>query len=46
MYRVKQFLWAIISIFKKIDNNILEKYLNNKEIELFMKLKNLNNIIQ
>ena len=39
MYRVKQFLWAIISFFKKIDDNILEKYLDSKEIELFMKLK-------
>ena len=39
IYRVKQFLWAITSIFKKIDNKVLEKYLDDKEINLFKHLK-------
>ena len=39
IYRVKQFLWAITSTFKKIDNKVLEKYLDDKEMNLFKHLK-------
>lgn len=39
IYRVKQFLWAITSIFKKVDSEILERYLNNREMNLFKGLK-------
>ena len=39
IYRVKQFLWAITSTFKKIDNKVLEKYLDDKEMTLFKHLK-------
>lgn len=38
-YRVKQFLWAIGSTFKKIDYDYLRKYLNEEEIKLFNTLK-------
>lgn len=34
-YRVKQFIWAVTSSVKKIDNNILNKYLTEREKELF-----------
>ena len=27
-YRIKQFIWAINPIFKKIDYNYIDKYLN------------------
>lgn len=37
-YRVKQFIWAITSPIKKIDKEILNKYLNSEEKELFNKL--------
>lgn len=38
-YRVKQFIWAISSSFKKIDNNYLNIYLNKEEKKQFMKLR-------
>lgn len=38
-YRVKQFLWAIDSMFKKIDNEFLDKYLTIQEKKQFLKLK-------
>lgn len=39
LYRVKQFVWALISMFKKIDNKLLDKYLREDEKQLFNKLK-------
>lgn len=39
LYRVKQFTWAIISNFKPIDKEIVNKYLNTREKELFYKLR-------
>lgn len=39
LYRVKQFIWSITSSFKPIDKAIVNKYLNNKEKELFLKLR-------
>ncbi|MGL4849496.1 MAG: HD domain-containing protein [Clostridium sp.] len=39
MYRVKQFIWAIITSFKEVDSAFIEKYLNKDEIELFKKLR-------
>lgn len=35
VYRIKQFLWAITSSYKKIDYNYVRKYLNNDEYEIF-----------
>lgn len=37
-YRVKQFFWDIGSNFKNIDNNYVDKYLNNEEKEVFYEL--------
>lgn len=39
LYRVKQFVWALISIFKEVDNELLDKYLREDEKLLFNKLK-------
>lgn len=39
MYRIKQFIWAITSNFKKVDRKLLKKYLNEDEIKIFNKLK-------
>lgn len=39
IYRVKQFLWAITAPFKRIDDDILARYLNSEELKLFKKLK-------
>ena len=38
MYRVKQFIWAVKSIFEKIDYNFVNKFLNEDERKLFNKL--------
>lgn len=38
MYRIKQFIWALNSIFKPIDQKLLCKYLNKEEEALFNKL--------
>lgn len=38
LYRIKQFIWAILSFSKKIDDNYVRSYLNNKEFELFNQL--------
>lgn len=38
-YRVKQFLWAITSYFKKVDYNYIDNFLDEKEKQLFNKLK-------
>ncbi|MDS0528126.1 HDIG domain-containing protein [Clostridium sp. SHJSY1] len=38
MYRVKQFIWAITSRFKPIDENIIKKYLSQEEENIFNKL--------
>lgn len=37
-YRIKQFLWAISSNFKKIDKNYINSILNQKEQKLFYSL--------
>ena len=39
IYRVKQFLWAIVSHFKEVDYKYVDKFLDSKEKELFNKLK-------
>lgn len=38
LYRVKQFLWATESYFKKVDTEYINKYLNDDERRLFNKL--------
>lgn len=38
LYRIKQFYWAIESLFIKDDFQMLSKYLNKSEVNLFMKL--------
>lgn len=38
MYRVKQFLWAIMSTFKPIDSELINTYLNDDEKKIFLKL--------
>lgn len=39
LYRVKQFVWALISMFKEVDNELLDKYLREDEKLLFNRLK-------
>ncbi|WP_253197597.1 HD domain-containing protein [Clostridium algidicarnis] len=39
IYRIKQFLWYIISPFKPIDYNFLKSYLDKEEVNLFSSLK-------
>lgn len=36
--RIKQFYWGLEALIKKDNFNLLNKYLNNSEIQLFMKL--------
>ena len=38
VYRIKQFIWAVTSKFKPIDNDTVKKYLNEDEEKLFNKL--------
>ncbi len=38
IYRVKQFFWHITSRWKSIDDKLIEKYLNKKEVEIFNRL--------
>lgn len=38
MYRLKQFIWAVNSIFKPIDQKLLDKYLTKEEEAIFNKL--------
>lgn len=38
LYRVKQFLWAAGSYFKKVDTDYINKYLNEDEKKLFNRL--------
>lgn len=38
MYRLKQFIWAVNSIFKDIDQKLLDKYLIKDEKDIFNKL--------
>lgn len=38
IYRVKQFFWHVTSRWKGIDNKLIKKYLNKKEIEIFNRL--------
>jgi putative nucleotidyltransferase with HDIG domain len=38
MYRIKQFIWALKSEINYEDEIFINKYLNNKELELFFKL--------
>lgn len=38
-YRVKQFIWGFTSLFKEIDYTYVTKFLNEKEINIFNKLK-------
>ena len=39
LYRVKQFIWAIKSLFQEVDNNYVNKLLDKREKRLFNKLK-------
>ena len=39
MYRVKQFFWGLLSLYKKTDDKFIAKFLNKDEIEMFKKLK-------
>jgi len=39
LYRVKQFIWGITSLYKKVDFDFVKKYLSDDEIEKFKKLK-------
>lgn len=38
IYRIKQFLWAVTSVFRPIDEKIIKRYLNDKEEKIFNKL--------
>lgn len=38
MYRVKQFIWHLTSKWKSVDNELINKYLNEEEIKVFNKL--------
>ena len=38
LYRVKQFIWAITAPFKPINKDILNRYLNSEERDLFDRL--------
>jgi hypothetical protein len=38
MNRIKQLIWALQSIFKKIDYTLVDKYLNEQEKRYFLKL--------
>jgi putative nucleotidyltransferase with HDIG domain len=38
LYRVKQFIWAINSVFKPIDNKLINKYLTEDEKVIFNNL--------
>lgn len=38
-YRVKQFIWGFISLYKKIDYDYISKYLNEEDLLLFNRLK-------
>lgn len=39
MYRVKQFLWGIKSLYRDIDIEYVKKFLTEDEIKIFKKLK-------
>lgn len=39
LYRVKQFGWALTTLFKKIDKDLINTYLTEDEIVLFNQLK-------
>lgn len=39
MYRFKQFIWAISACLEKVDDNILHRYLNENELDVFKKLQ-------
>lgn len=38
LYRIKQFVWAAGSYFKKVDTEFVDRYLNEDEKKLFNKL--------
>jgi putative nucleotidyltransferase with HDIG domain len=40
LYRVKQFIWGINSLYKKVDYAYVSQFLNKDEIDIFKKLKN------
>lgn len=39
MYRVKQFLWGIKSLYKEIDEDLIKRFLSEDEIVMFKSLK-------
>ena len=39
LYRIKQFIWAIISNYKELDIEYLNTYLNKDELEVFFNFK-------
>ena len=36
-YRIKQFIWGFIALFKEIDYTYVTKFLNENEIKIFNK---------
>lgn len=38
MYRIRQFIWAILSYFKKLDMRFVREYLNREEEKIFSQL--------
>lgn len=39
MYRVKQFFWGLKSLYTKIDEDLVKKFLTKDEIDIFKQLK-------
>lgn len=39
MYRVKQFFWGVKSLYTKVDEDLIKKFLNEDEIDMFKQLK-------
>ncbi|MCF0149626.1 MAG: HDIG domain-containing protein [Clostridium sp.] len=39
LYRVKQFIWGFVSLFKEVDYTYVTKFLNEDEIDIFNSLK-------
>lgn len=46
LYRVKQFIWAIKSLFQEVDNDYVNKLLDKREKGYLINLKNqISNIV-
>ena len=44
IYRIKQFIWAFQSFFKRIDYKYVKRYLNEGEFEVFDKLSKVDKV--